>query len=80
MKTTIELPDELFQRVKSIALRRRTTMKALITRALEREIRSFSSKESSIFRVDEDGVPYLPSRGASVTSEHVAEILENEEG
>ena len=38
MKTTIELPDDLLIEAKAVAARRRTTLKAMITHALRREI------------------------------------------
>lgn len=38
MKTTIELPDDLFIEAKTVAARRRTSLKALIEHALRREI------------------------------------------
>ncbi len=40
MKTTIELPDEILQKAKVFAAEQRTTLKALMTRALERFIES----------------------------------------
>lgn len=39
MKTTIELPDDLLIEAKSLAARRKTTLKAIIESALRREIR-----------------------------------------
>lgn len=38
MKTTLELPDELFRRAKQVALERGTSLKAIVTKALEREL------------------------------------------
>lgn len=39
MKTTIELPDVIIERVKIAAARRRTSMKALVIEGLERVLR-----------------------------------------
>lgn len=36
MRTTVELPDALIRRAKLIALQRNTTLKAMITEALEK--------------------------------------------
>ncbi|MCC6881346.1 MAG: hypothetical protein WBE58_12890 [Verrucomicrobiales bacterium] len=36
MKTTIELPDETFQKTKVLAAEQRTTLKEIVPRALER--------------------------------------------
>lgn len=38
MRTTLELPEQLFRRAKLIALQRRITLKRLITAAVEREL------------------------------------------
>jgi hypothetical protein len=38
MKTTLDLSDELLMEAKSMAVRRRTTLKALVEHALRREI------------------------------------------
>ncbi len=46
MKTTLELPDDLLIEAKSLAARRRTTLKALIESALRREIRSRADTEN----------------------------------
>ena len=38
MKTTLEMPDELFRRAKAAAARRGQSLKEMITTALEREL------------------------------------------
>ena len=38
MKTTLELPDDLLIEAKAVAARRRTTLRAIIERALRREL------------------------------------------
>ena len=38
MKTTLEMPDELFRRAKTVAARRGQSLKQLVTTALEREL------------------------------------------
>jgi len=40
MRTTIEIPDELFRRAKATAALRGSTMKDLVVRAVEREVES----------------------------------------
>lgn len=77
MKTTIELPDSLFREAKATAVRRKTTLKALITHALAREV--LPQETNSTFEVDEDGLPYLPSRGVTVTSAIVNKIRDQED-
>lgn len=39
MKTTLDLPDDLLMEAKTLAVRRKTTLKALVESALRREIR-----------------------------------------
>jgi len=38
MKTTVDLPDPLFRRAKATAAQRGTSMKALFTRAIEKDL------------------------------------------
>ena len=79
MKTTIELPDTLFREAKAAAVRRRTTLKALVTHALEREVYCGEGSDQAVFDVDEHGIPHLPSRGVRVTGEIVSQILDETE-
>jgi len=46
MKTTLDLPDDLLMEAKSLAVRRRTTLKAIVESALRREIRPASALEN----------------------------------
>ena len=39
MKTTLDLPDDLLMEAKTLAVRRRTTLKAVVESALRRELR-----------------------------------------
>ncbi len=39
MKTTLDLPDDLLMEAKTLAARRKTTLKAVVESALRREIR-----------------------------------------
>jgi hypothetical protein len=82
MKTTIELPDDLFAAAKAAALRRRTTLKALLTGALERELRGPGSDWSNPrFHVDEAGWPVLQRGDADklvVTESFIKDLRESE--
>lgn len=78
MKTTIDLPDALLRQAKILAARRGTTLKAMLSHALEREISGSDKGAPAIFEVDADGLPRLPSRGARVTRELVGRLLEEE--
>jgi predicted transcriptional regulator len=79
MKTTIELPDELLREAKTVAVRRGTTLKAMLTHALEREVHCGDRTATTGFIVDKDGLPHLPSRGVKVTSELVSRLLDEED-
>jgi len=79
MKTTVELPDRLLRQAKKVALKRRITFKELLTSALQREILPIEESQETVFKVGEDGMPYLPSRNVKVTSNTVADILDSEE-
>ena len=50
MKTTIDLPDDLALRAKTVALSRKTTLRNLVVRGLEREIRNPSPEPTSPIR------------------------------
>jgi hypothetical protein len=81
MKTTLELPDALFAEAKAMALRRRTTLKALFTRALERELRGDADTTQQRFQVDESGWPVLrraKSNTPVVTDQFIQEMRESE--
>lgn len=80
MKTTIELPDQLFAAAKSVAARRRTTLKAMMEHALRREI-GFEAKPlpDATFGPNTYGFPVLKKRGTSVvTSKQVHQMLDEE--
>jgi predicted HicB family RNase H-like nuclease len=48
MKTTIEVPDELFLQAKAIAAMRGISLKALVTEALKREVEAHPVDPSSL--------------------------------
>lgn len=79
MKTTIELPDALLRDAKAAAVHRRTTLKAVITHALEREVRAGDQTPRRVFTIDDDGLPHLPARGAQVTSRLVSKFLDEDD-
>ncbi len=80
MKTTIELPEALLRDAKAAAVRRRTTLRAMITHALEREVHADDRVPLAVFALDEDGLPHLPARGVRVTGEIVSRLLDEQEG
>lgn len=83
MKTTMELPDELYVRAKATALQRRMTMKALFTRALERELKGGdAANRPARFQMDEEGWPVLVRErdSGSVIRDDQIDRLREEEG
>jgi hypothetical protein len=79
MKTTLELPDALFREAKATAARRGTSLKALFTEALRRELDGNRMPPvRRVYQVDEDGMPYLPPRGAKVTADLIERIRAEE--
>ena len=48
MKTTIELPEDLFQAAKLTAAKRRITLKTLFTQALRKEVNPPACKPSGL--------------------------------
>ncbi len=87
VKTTLVLPDDLLMEAKTLAVRRKTTLKAIIEAALRREIRPATELENpdpSRFEVGPFGILRLrkPSNSPSTTVAHVRavqEALETEE-
>lgn len=81
MKTTLELPDDLFVEAKAVAARRRITLKALFTRALERELHPEATTHSDVFALDPQGWPVLKhpaDGGVTVTDDLVRRLRESE--
>ncbi len=80
MKTTLELPDALLVEAKTVAVRRRTTLRALVESALRREIFQGNTplKDPTSAFIEAGPLPCLKARGTRVTSEMVYQMLEAE--
>jgi hypothetical protein len=82
MKTTLELPDDLFVEAKAMAAQRRITLKMLFTRALERELRPEPPQPTANhFEIDSHGWPVLkrqPGGKVVVTNDFINELRESE--
>ena len=80
MKTTIELPDALFMAAKSVAAKRRTTLKAMMEHALRREIGDTPNvTKSAAYELNEYAFPVLKKQaGPQVTNEDVYALLDEE--
>tara|TARA_R110002050_G_scaffold270883_1_gene413960 strand:- start:627 stop:920 length:294 start_codon:yes stop_codon:yes gene_type:complete len=68
MKTTLDLPEDLLIEAKMIAAHRRTTLKAIMERALRRELRPTAETENpdpTRFEVNELGFLVIKSRSGA---------------
>lgn len=76
MRTTIDLPEPMFRRLKSTAALRGTSMKSLIIAALEREF-----FDQLPVQADESFPVIRSSKPGSLQLDpnHIAEILEGED-
>lgn len=80
MKTTIELPDDLLIEAQSVAARRGTTLKAMITHALRREIGTAPNPHPRDTDHLEGGpfdIPRLKPRGEPVTGAMVRKMQDD---
>lgn len=82
MKTTLELPDELLMEAKAVALRRKTTLKAMIEHSLRREIgEALPTGTDALLELNARGFPVLKRQdrsGQKITSERVYSLLDEE--
>lgn len=81
MKTTLELPDDLFAKAKAAAAKRKTTFRAVVEHALRREVGSPTDAESPspFYKIGPSGIPLIKHTGnVVVTSAMVRELLDEE--
>lgn len=82
MKTTMDIDDSLLLAAKATALRRGTTLRAVVEHALRREVEpvGYARRDSDCcYEVNERGMPYLKSSGGQqVTSAAVYELMDEE--
>ncbi|MFM8229752.1 MAG: hypothetical protein ACKOAL_00850 [Chthoniobacterales bacterium] len=82
MKTTLELPDDLYAEAKVVAAQRNTTLRAIFEHALRREIGEKPGAESPYYRIGPDGIPRIRREAGSgkvrVTTAMVRELMEEE--
>ena len=90
MKTTIEIPDALFQQAKVTSAQRGVTLKQLFIEGLEYAIDPQVSSESiqltteqqAFYQLDEEGIPVLKRQSAIRDDDYLESIdkLRNELG
>lgn len=80
MKTTLDLPDDLLIEAKTLAARRKTSLKAIVESALRRELRPAAELENpdpEKFEVGPFGILRLKRRaGAKSTLKRIKAIQE----
>lgn len=80
MKTTVELPDATFRRVKMIVANRGITLKQFFTSALEEQIRRYTQEAQT----RETEAPWKAGFGAlsdlTAENQRILELIENEFG
>lgn len=78
MKTTLDLPEDLLIEAKTLAARRKTTLKAMVESALRREIRPAAEMENpdpEKFEVGSRGFLVLKRKpGETITLEQIKTI------
>jgi hypothetical protein len=78
VKTTLDLPDDLLVEAKTLAARRKTTLKAIVESALRRELRPAAEMENpdpETFEVGPFGILRLRRRdGPRITSQQIQAI------
>ncbi|UCF95864.1 MAG: hypothetical protein JSV89_11825 [Spirochaetaceae bacterium] len=78
MRTTIDLPDELFRKVKAVASLKGITLKQFITRAVRRELSSNNLPVKS----QRIHLPLVPSKSpgsVALSAERISQILDQED-
>lgn len=84
MKTTLDIADDLLIEAKAVAARRRTTLKALVEHALQREIHPATSMAGTAFdkdliEISPYGLPRLKRHGTgSITTAMVRQMMDEE--
>ncbi len=84
MKTTIDIPEPLYRRVKMQAVHRGISLRKLVLGALENNLRPTPSRPVGVshFEIDPLGVPCLrrPAADATVVTEEFLVQLREQEG
>lgn len=80
MKTTVELPDATFRRIKTIVANRGVTMKQFFTTALEEQIRRYTQETQT----REAEAPWMAGFGAlsdlADENQRILKLIEEEFG
>lgn len=72
MRTTVDIPDQLLERVKPILLEKRLTLRSVVVDALERLTRP----DETTFQLRDASVGYVAESGAGVSASQVNVAIE----
>lgn len=81
MRTTLDLPDDLLIAAKSLAARRKTTLKAIVESALRREVRPAVERKNpdpEKFEVGPFGILSLKRGGGKKTAEEIQQAIDHQ--
>lgn len=81
MKTTLDLPDDLLIEAKTLAARRKTTLKAIVESALRREIRPAAAMENpdpEKYEIGPFGILCLKRTGRSMAADEVQQLSDRQ--
>lgn len=81
MKTTIDLPDDLLIEAKTLAARRKTTLKAIVESALRREIRpatQMANPDPEKYEMGPFGILSLKRTDKRMTPGEVQQLIDHQ--
>jgi hypothetical protein len=74
MRTTIDLPDTLLERVRTVLAKRKITLRGFVIDSLERAL----GAEQPPFRLRDASAGFLPEEGQSVSSSSINQAIDEQ--
>ena len=81
MKTTLDLPDDLLMEAETLAIRRKSTLKAIVESALRREIRPATEQQNpdaEKFEIGPFGILSLKWTGRTRSVEEIQHLIDHQ--
>lgn len=79
MRTTIDISDPLYRRIKALAALRGETLKAFLMSILEREVSTYRGDLSTAKQISFPLVRSTKPGSKKITAKKIAEVLEKED-